>query len=66
MKIETGWLIESIKDGGIKYLTVPPDGVFGWTEDSLKAIRFCRREDAEMVATLIGEDVDKIAEHLWG
>ena len=64
--IEKGWLIESMRDGKTIYLTVPTDGVFSWTTESMKAIRFCRQEDAEMVLRLSGGDGEKIAEHMWG
>lgn len=37
-------------------------GCFSWTTDSLKAIRFSRREDAEQIATIV-EGVDSITEH---
>lgn len=63
MKTETGWLIE---DGSNfpQYLTAE-NGLFAWTFLNDKAIRFSRREDAEMVAAVIDEDAWAIVEHMW-
>ncbi len=59
---EIGWLIE--REG--------PEWLAGfgfssnWTKDSLEAIRFSRRADAEKIAEVL-ENVDiSITEHIWG
>ena len=63
-KVETGWLIETTSLP--VYLRVADWHGFDWTTDSLKAIRFSRREDAEQVLLML-ESVDaKAAEHQWG
>lgn len=60
---EVGWLIER-RTPETEYL-VAWSGGFEWTKESLKAIRFCRREDANQVAEIFeGEDVH-ICEHMW-
>jgi len=55
------WLIER---DGFGYLSVEHEQ-FKWTEDVNKAIRFCRREDAEMIGEIVLEDCDRIVEHMW-
>jgi hypothetical protein len=62
---ESGWLIENRDESSPRWLAVDC-GVFDWTNDSLKAIRFCRREDADQIAEVVGEDADSITEHAWG
>lgn len=62
---ESGWLIENRDRHSPRWLTVA-GGIFGWTPDSLKAIRFRRRSDAEQVAEVIGDEADLITEHAWG
>lgn len=61
---ETGWLLERTLPCQPVWLCVR-DEHFDWTPDASAAIRFCRRSDAEQVAEIIGEDVDKITEHEW-
>lgn len=62
---EIGWLVEDSRNNGlIKYRTMDQEGIH-WTEDVNKAIRFARREDAEMFADG-DEDAWHIAEHIWG
>jgi hypothetical protein len=63
-QIETGWLIEKIVDDRPHWLTCAWS--FGWTDDSLNAIRFCRREDAEQIASMMENDDIRITEHQWG
>ena len=65
---ETGWLIEHEDEP--KWLTLDPaeagfDG--SWTKDSLEALRFCRRQDAESYVTFHfgGEGPIRITEHKW-
>ena len=63
---EYGWLIEGqLTARGPIYLFVDSNDFFGWTHDDKRAIRFCRRQDAEQVARMI-EDCEKVAEHSWG
>lgn len=45
---ETAWLVESVKDGHPTWLTIVDDK-WDFTADSLRAIRFARKEDAEML-----------------
>lgn len=63
--VDRGFLIERSNGGYPEWLYVCGE-VFNWTRDSLEAIRFSRRVDAEQVAAVIGEDVDLITEHQWG
>ena len=61
---DSGWLIENGKAGHeLRYRTME-QGFTAWTEDHQKAIRFARREDAEMFCA---EDMEawRIAEHVW-
>lgn len=62
---EVGWLIERRKPTP-EWLFVPEWAGFDWTNDSLKALRFSRREDAEQILKMM-ESEDAIAtEHGWG
>lgn len=63
---EVGWLVEKHEGGRIFYLRIDNlDQGYAWHEDSLKATRFARREDAEHAAEG-GELQDlRIAEHMW-
>jgi hypothetical protein len=63
---ETGWLIERRMQLPPEYLYVPDWSGFQWTQDSLKALRFSRREDAEQVAHIFENDDVYITEHQWG
>lgn len=62
---EYGWLVEDSRNhpSGIRYRTW---GDFGpeWTNDPSKALRFARRQDAEMFAR-DDEDAWHIVEHMW-
>jgi len=62
---ESGFLIERSIGGCPVWLCVKLEQ-FDWTPDSLQAIRFCRREDADQLAALIGDDAELITEHSWG
>lgn len=62
---EHGWLVER-RSGGVPEWLYVHNEFFQWTRDSLLAIRFCRREDAEQVAAVIGEDCEYVTEHQWG
>lgn len=63
--IDEGWLVENHEGGRIRYLSFDHSGMIEWVEDSLKALRCCRREDAEQLAH--GGDLYdlRIAEHSW-
>lgn len=65
---ESGWLIEAseLASDGPRYLFVEDWAGFAWTADSLKAIHFARRADAEQIIVML-ESVDcKATEHQWG
>lgn len=47
----------------IRFLFGNDIGLFDWDADINKAIRFCRKEDANMVAGVIGGDAEQIIEH---
>jgi hypothetical protein len=61
--VETGWLIEKPMKSRPMWLIC--NWSFGWTEDSTKAIRFSRREDAEQIATMFENADVRITEHQW-
>lgn len=64
--IERGWLIER-RIGPQPTWAKADDTGFSWTPDSLQAIRFSRRSDAEQVAAILGDDADAIVtDHQWG
>jgi hypothetical protein len=63
MNSNSVWLIEQ----GVnpcKYLATEI-GIYKWTEDVEKAIRFSRKKDAEMIAQIIDDDCDRICNHIW-
>lgn len=62
--MESGWLLERRQDGKIEWLMLA-NGVWGWTEDSLQALRLSRRQDADALAEIIS-DADAVTEHQWG
>ena len=57
----TGWLIERKGPEWLSSLDVPAD----WTEDSIEAIRFSRRRDAEAIARVFENEDISITEHEW-
>lgn len=63
---ETGWLIENGKSGSeLRYRTWNELGAGPeWTDDHMKATRYCRRIDAELAASG-DEDAGAIVEHSW-
>jgi hypothetical protein len=64
MATQWGWLIENGKKGEeLRYRTME-QGMFVWTPDHDKALRFCRREDAERVAEE-DEQAERICQHGW-
>jgi hypothetical protein len=71
---ETGWLIETTLTGGAPHQINGPAwvtvklGLFDWTNDSLEAIRFSRKEDAEKLIPRIAElwsGTLNATEHEW-
>jgi hypothetical protein len=65
---EYGWLIELKPEHQRRpiYYGENDEGVLGWTADSLRAIRFARKEDAEMVIECEGLTEAFACEHGWG
>jgi len=62
---EVAWLIERDGANG-RPEWVFNDGVFNFTPNPHRAIRFSRREDAEMICHIFeGEPGLKITEHMW-
>lgn len=63
-KDETGWVI-------VKRDVLPMQYVCAWsgglefTTDNLKAIRFCRREDANQIAEILDSEDVLIQDHMW-
>lgn len=65
--METAWLIE-LKQSVSRTPTwygEADEGVLGMTTDHMKAIRFCRKRDAEMVMRDIGWTEAFSCEHAW-
>ena len=60
-KDELAWLVE--RDSPAKYAYMDDMGI-QWTDDPNKAMRFARRDDAEMFAAG-SDDVVRICEHMW-
>lgn len=63
--MEIAWLVEREGPLSTEFLYCWSGG-FEWTNDSLKAIRFCRREDANQVAEIFEFEDVHIREHQWG
>lgn len=65
---ETGWLIEHEDEP--KWLTLKPaESMWGvcWTKDSIEALRFARRSDAEdYISAFMDDGPVRITEHRWG
>jgi hypothetical protein len=62
---ETSWLIERRDLPNGPHWCYVLCGGFDWINDSTKAIRFCRRDDANQVAEIF-DDLDiHITEHVW-
>lgn len=68
-KIETGWLIEhNDTSQGVRYLTLRHEVSGFWTIDSLLALRFSRKQDADDFRNYfepIDGEMDKSVEHQW-
>ena len=65
---ETGWLIEH-EDEPMWLTLRPGEAAYEvcWTKDSLEALRFARRCDADDYAsTFLEEGPIRITEHRWG
>lgn len=62
--METGWLIE----GRTNMNNVPIwfAGESCWTTDSLRAIRFARKVDAEKMMSFFRDSTSVATEHQWG
>jgi hypothetical protein len=60
---ESAWLVER-RASAIEWLCAWSGG-FEWTTDSLKAIRFCRREDANQIGEIFDDEDIHITEHTW-
>lgn len=65
---ETGWLIETTAYGDdIHYWNGHMFDDDDWTKDSIEAVRFARKEDAQKIIDYIGWDNGVFAiEHGWG
>lgn len=65
---ELGWLIEFKPEHQPRptYYGENGEGVLGWTSDSLSAIRFARKQDAELVIECEGFTEAFACEHRWG
>lgn len=61
---ESAWLVEKKGPIGPLYWCVDETGVFDWTSDHLKALRFSRRVDADAVAGGMLDDA-RAVEHGW-
>ena len=64
---ETGWLIEKWSEELHRPVWLRAYyGVFGWTYDSLEAIRFSRKSDAEQIKTMLhNSEKLETTEHGW-
>jgi len=60
--MESGWVLERGSASAPDYLTVQNEH-FVWTKDHRCALRMCRREDADRLAEIVLDDVDRVAEH---
>jgi hypothetical protein len=65
--VETGWLIERALGGAPIYYGKDDEvDALGWTKDHARAIRYARREDAQMQIEDIGWTEARPVEHQWG
>jgi hypothetical protein len=62
---ELAWVVVTYENSNIKYRTMDSAGI-DWTDDPNEAIRFSRRDDAEMFAA--GDEFSdlRIEQHKWG
>lgn len=66
---ESGWVIERGDSPGFEPLYYAPQTDAGWDKDHLLALRFARKQDAEVIVAaycLDDEHGVRIAEHGWG
>ena len=64
IKNRYAWLIETEKEGGIKYRDIDHCGLPIWIDDAYKAMNFSRRSDAEKFANGDEEDI-RIVGHMF-
>ena len=66
--MESGWLIElkASVQSTPAYYGENEEGVLGWTSDNMKAIRFARKEDAQLIIDCEGYTEAFACEHGWG
>lgn len=57
---ERGWLIESEREGYPCWWSP-----INWSNDSLNATRFCRKQDAEEVIGVFEIPNARATEHIW-
>lgn len=65
LKDETGWLIERIHLGRPMWLTLNSPHAYGWTGDSLEALRFGRKIDGEHFASCHVNEEVRVTDHEW-
>ena len=63
---KSGWLIESIHIDGTAHWWTGDYFDDDWTKDSLKAVAFASKEDAEKIVRIIGWNDLTVTEHQWG
>ena len=63
---DSAWVLVKYVEPGhvINYLSVNPGGFFQWSPDNLKALRLCRREDGDALASIV-DDTEAVEEHGW-
>lgn len=63
---ESGWLIE-LRGQSPQWWYLGDDGEDGqgWTSDSIKALRFARKQDAEAYIADVGWTEAFASEHMW-
>lgn len=63
---ETAWLVERHYNSTLHYYCPGPGaGWIPWTTEANAAMRFARREDAELALHHLCDDVGRVAEHMW-
>ena len=68
-KIEIGWLIElrgTRTEGPLWWRIADANGEGGFSNDSIKALRFARKEDAQAYIDDVGWTEVIPTEHQWG
>ncbi len=64
--MEKGFLIEITISGSAMYLYLSHCGVWDFTTDSIRAMRFSRKIDAKEMCRGIHLENVKVTEHQWG